>query len=126
MTAVTPGSAELLEPCPFCGKPLTLGSRKINPKAYCEIEDCYGRKMSVVNLDDPICVKAWNTRLAAKPAEDGVRTIWVSKDHKNQLDFNRVYTREPSAEIKRGYARSSWKIVALEVRELSTTEEPKR
>lgn len=69
MTAATPGSAELLAGCPFCGKPLALGSRKINPKAYCETEDCYGRKMSVVNLDDPVCVKAWNTRLAAKPDE---------------------------------------------------------
>lgn len=76
MTAVTLGSAELLAPCPFCGKPLTIGSRKINPKAYCETEDCYGQKMSVVNLDDPVCVKAWNTRLAAaKPDEDPV-DVW--------------------------------------------------
>lgn len=51
-----------LLPCPFCGLPLTRGSRPINPNARCTTEDCYGGKMPVVNLDVPASVSAWNKR----------------------------------------------------------------
>lgn len=67
-------------------------------------------------------------RLAAKPSDEGVRIVWVSRDYKKRLDFTRVWEKEPSAEVKRGFEQSRWKIVAVEVREiaLSTTGEPKR
>lgn len=56
------GAGEALLPCPFCGKPLFVSSRPINPKAYCRTEDCYGKKMPCVNLDVPSDVAAWNAR----------------------------------------------------------------
>lgn len=91
MTAVTPGR-EALEPCPFCAKPLYITSNKINPSARCVTPDCYGTRMSVVNLDDPEWVKSWNTRLAVKPADDGqAATIEecrsIFEGVKNVLDF---------------------------------------
>ena len=122
---VTPGREELLEPCPFCGKPLYVKKGKINPSARCVTEDCYGAHMSVINLDDPICVKAWNTRLAAKPADEGWRSIWVAKAPNDRLDFNRVYEREPSARIREEHERCGWKIVELKIREFATTGYPK-
>jgi hypothetical protein len=51
-----------IKPCPFCGNELYRSPRAHNPKAYCVTEDCYGKRMSVVNLDDPIIVAMWNTR----------------------------------------------------------------
>lgn len=69
MSAVTP-SREALEPCPFCAKPLYVSRNKINPSARCMTDNCYGTRMSVVNLDDPEWVKSWNTRLAAKPVDE--------------------------------------------------------
>lgn len=59
-----PVMTEQLKPCPFCGNELYRSPRTYNPKAYCATEDCYGKRMSVVNLDDPIIVAMWNTRQA--------------------------------------------------------------
>jgi hypothetical protein len=50
-----------LEPCPFCGKPLTA-KRWLKPFAQCQTEGCFGRKIPVVSLDVPSDVEAWNTR----------------------------------------------------------------
>lgn len=58
-----------LLPCPFCGRPLTRGSRQINPHARCTTEDCYGNKMPVVNLDVPASVSAWNKRAPLTAAQ---------------------------------------------------------
>ena len=55
-----------LEPCPYCGEPLTTVWRKINPRASCKTEGCFGRKMAVVNIDDAEDIEAWNRR--AQPA----------------------------------------------------------
>lgn len=54
--------ADELLPCPWCAKPLYIKRGKINPTAYCRTEDCFGRRTSCVNLDDPRDVAAWNTR----------------------------------------------------------------
>ena len=51
-----------LEPCPFCGKPLAVRWRKINPKASCRTPECWGGKLPVLQLDIPEYVAAWNTR----------------------------------------------------------------
>ncbi len=51
-----------LQPCPFCGLPLTGKENRANPSARCKTEDCYGNKMPVVNLDVPSDVAAWNRR----------------------------------------------------------------
>jgi hypothetical protein len=77
-----PETAEL-RPCPFCDKPLRVGSRKINPHARCVTEDCYGAKMPVVNLDDPRSVAAWNTRAGAcaqeapEPSDGCFEMLWA-------------------------------------------------
>lgn len=67
-----------LKGCPFCGEQLFRSSRPVNPKAYCRTEGCFGSKMPVVNLDDPVFVAAWNTR--ATPATDktveGIARDW--------------------------------------------------
>ena len=78
MTTPSPDDRELLA-CPFCAKPLYVKRGKINPSARCMTEDCYGQKMSVVNLDDPRDVAAWNTRSAALPeqAENPSREEWL-------------------------------------------------
>ncbi len=51
-----------LKPCPFCGQPLNVRWRKINPKANCATQDCWGGKLPVLQLDIPEFVAAWNTR----------------------------------------------------------------
>lgn len=42
-----------LKPCPFCGQPLTVRWRKINPKAHCATLGCWGAKLPVLPLDIP-------------------------------------------------------------------------
>lgn len=61
-----------LEPCPHCGRPPHAVWRAINPHASCKTEDCFGRKMSVINLDDPDDVADWNRR--APPAQSAAAT----------------------------------------------------
>lgn len=51
-----------LKPCPFCGKKLFIVDRKNNPYARCSSDECYGRKLPLLNLDDPGAIKAWNKR----------------------------------------------------------------
>ena len=64
-----------IKPCPFCGNELYRSPRAHNPKAYCVTEDCYGKRMSVVNLDDPVIVAMWNTRAPlVSPANRGCAT----------------------------------------------------
>lgn len=56
------GPPPLLQPCPFCGKALTLTWRKTNPKARCSTQDCWGGKLPVLPLDHPESVASWNSR----------------------------------------------------------------
>jgi hypothetical protein len=65
---------ETLLPCPFCGNEIYRSPRRHNPTAYCVTEGCYGKKMSVVNLDDPVWVAMWNTR-AGIPAAQAIDEI---------------------------------------------------
>lgn len=51
-----------LKPCPFCGQPLNVRWRKMNPKANCATPGCWGGKLPVLQLDIPEFVEAWNTR----------------------------------------------------------------
>lgn len=51
-----------LKPCPFCGNPLTVRWRRINPKASCTTENCWGARLPTLTLDVPEAVAAWNTR----------------------------------------------------------------
>lgn len=51
-----------LKPCPFCGNPLNVRWRKMNPKAHCATPGCWGGKLPVLQLDIPEFVAAWNTR----------------------------------------------------------------
>ena len=62
-----------LESCPWCGCALYAVWRRANPRASCKTEGCFGRKMAVVNLDDPSDVAAWNCRAPA-PASQPVAT----------------------------------------------------
>ena len=62
-----------LESCPWCGCALYAVWRRANPRASCKTEGCFGRKMAVVNLDDPSDVAAWNRRALA-PASQPVAT----------------------------------------------------
>jgi hypothetical protein len=64
--------AAKLAPCPFCNKPLYIKRGHINPSAYCRTDDCFGRRMPCVNLDDAENVAAWNTR-ASLPREAELR-----------------------------------------------------
>ncbi len=60
--ADSPIKPPALKPCPFCGQPLSVRWRKINPKASCETPECWGGKLPVLPLDVPEFVAAWNTR----------------------------------------------------------------
>lgn len=79
----------------------------------------------MIGTDERALIAKALDRLAAKPDDEGSRTIWVAKAPSDQLYFNRVYEREPSAKIKEEHERCGWKIVELKIRELSTTGEPK-
>lgn len=57
------GLPPMLKPCPFCGEPLAVKWRRVNPSARCITEDCWGSKMPALQLDIPEHVAAWNTRL---------------------------------------------------------------
>lgn len=61
------GPPPKLEPCPFCGKALSVKWRKHNPSARCNTEDCWGAKMPALQLDIPEYVAAWNTRPNSGP-----------------------------------------------------------
>ncbi|GAA0420067.1 hypothetical protein GCM10008969_49310 [Pseudomonas veronii subsp. inensis] len=59
-----------LEPCPFCGQPLTVSQRKFNPHARCQTKNCKGAQLPLLNLDIPEDIDRWNTRngvLVVKP-----------------------------------------------------------
>ena len=60
-----PSPCPHLESCPWCGCALYVVWRRANPRASCKTEGCFGRKMTVVNLDDPSDVAAWNRRAPA-------------------------------------------------------------
>lgn len=55
-----------LEPCPFCGQPLTLKIARANPSGRCKTPECTGASLPVLNLDEPDKIAAWNRR--APPA----------------------------------------------------------
>lgn len=59
------GAPPSLEPCPFCGQPLTVRWRRSNPKASCQTAECWGGKLPVLPLDVPCFVAAWNKRPSA-------------------------------------------------------------
>lgn len=88
--------AVTLAPCPFCGRDLTRGSRRINPHARCTTADCYGAKMPVVNLDVPDSVSAWNTRAApfmpALPAQ--VPDGWQIVPQECSMEMSEALHRE--------------------------------
>ena len=65
------GPPPKLKPCPFCGRPLAIRWRKINPKAHCATPGCIGGKLPVLQLDIPEFVDAWNTRAADQPSTCG-------------------------------------------------------
>ena len=70
-----------LEPCPWCGCALYAVWRRANPRASCKTEGCFGRKMAVVNLDDPSDVAAWNCRAPA-PAPTDAEIDAIADQHK--------------------------------------------
>ena len=51
-----------LKPCPFCGEPLNVRWRKVNPKASCVTPECWGGKLPALQLDISEFVDAWNKR----------------------------------------------------------------
>jgi len=51
-----------LEPCPFCGNPLKEEWRKFNPHARCVTENCKGKQLPLLNLDQQDDIDRWNTR----------------------------------------------------------------
>ncbi|HYI43699.1 MAG TPA: hypothetical protein VD768_08775 [Sphingomicrobium sp.] len=51
-----------LEPCPFCGAPLTIRAG-VNAYGRCDTEGCWvASRAIIVPFDDPKQVVAWNTR----------------------------------------------------------------
>lgn len=67
--STAPEDVERLAKCPFCGKPLKLRVRSVNPYGRCGTQGCYGAKMPVVNLDVPEDIAAWNTRALSSEVE---------------------------------------------------------
>ena len=39
------GPVPMLHPCPFCGEPLAVKWRKVNPSARCITEDCWAASL---------------------------------------------------------------------------------
>jgi len=74
-----------LEPCPWCSQAPYRARNKVNPYAVCKTEGCFGLKMPVINLDDPLDVAAWNRRAeqlgwqeAIEAAAGAAKTEWFS------------------------------------------------
>jgi hypothetical protein len=54
-----------IEPCPFCGNPLTMRGG-VNPYGRCTTDGCFGERLPVINV--PYDVEAWNKRAAVAAA----------------------------------------------------------
>lgn len=61
-----------LKPCPFCGNDLEVKWDRPNPSARCVTDGCIAQTMSILSLDVPGVIDAWNTRSGESPCVEQV------------------------------------------------------
>ena len=85
-----------LESCPWCGCALYAVWRRANPRASCKTEGCFGRKMAVVNLDDPRDVAAWNCR-SPSPASQPAAPIAPAREPLTDEQIDEIHLANSDA-----------------------------
>lgn len=107
-----------LEPCPFCGVPLTVRP-SVNEVGLCDTPGCWmNQRMIGVVLDDPNQVQGWNRRAHLSPPEPnsaGHTYTYDAEGRASSVDGVPCYAPLPPAPIPVGDRNLDRELLAVQI-----------